>query len=196
MVGFGPKQAWLAVRDGEAAAVVAALALRDLGEAGWRAAVDMAYLTVDRLLLTPPLPGAGGTRWLLVAGRWLLDESTVDIAALSGRLGREVQSFATYRVHELHRWARARDGALVRAFAFRGDLGEVIRWTGEPDPAERAIGLPASLDGSPGADLPDAGPDLLVGEADVLRLAGAWSVDPSTLDGQPAPGPARVAAAP
>lgn len=189
MVGFGPKQAWLAVRDGEAAAILTALGLRDLGEAGWRTAVDMAYLTVDRLVVTPPLPGAGGADWLLLAGRWLLDPSAVDVAELSGRLGREVQSFATYRVHELHRWSRAVDGALVRAFAYRGDLGEVTRWTGEPDPAERAIGLTAGPDGGPGADL-------LIGEADVLRLAGMWSVDPSTLDDQPAPGPARVAAAP
>lgn len=187
MVGFGPKQAWLAVRGGDAAVVVVALGLRDLGEVGWRTGVDMAYLTDDRLLLTPPLPGAGGTDWVLVAGRWLLDESSVDVAALSARLGREVQAFATYRTHEVHRWQRAVDGVLVRAFGFRGDTGEVTRWTGEPDAAERAAGLPASL---------AAEPDVLVGEVDVLRLAGAWSVDPTTLEGRPAPGPPRVAAVP
>jgi hypothetical protein len=186
MVGFGPKQAWLAVQGGDASAIVAALGLRDLGEVDWRTGLDMAYLTDDRLVLTPPLPGAGGTNWVLVAGRWLLVESAVDAAALSAKLGREVQAFATYRTHEVHRWERALGGVLVRAFGFRGDTGEVTRWTGEPDAAERGIGLPESLDGEP---------DVLVGEADVLGLAGAWSIDPTTLEGQPAPGPLRVAAA-
>jgi hypothetical protein len=72
MVGFGPKQAWLAIREGDVTKVLDALALRDLGPVSWRDAVDVAYLTDDRLLLTPLLPGAGGARWLLVAGRWLL----------------------------------------------------------------------------------------------------------------------------
>jgi len=49
-----------------------------------------------------------------------------------------------------------------------------------------AIGLPASLDGDV---------DVLVGETDVMRVAAAWSVDPTALDGRPASGPLRVAAA-
>ena len=39
MVGFGGKQAWLAVRDGEPSALLAALGLRDLGEVPWRDAM-------------------------------------------------------------------------------------------------------------------------------------------------------------
>jgi hypothetical protein len=34
----------------------------------------------------------------------------------------------------------------------------------------------------------------MVGEDDVMRVAEAWSVDPSSLDGDPAPGPLRVTA--
>ncbi|MDT5023769.1 MAG: hypothetical protein QOE61_195, partial [Micromonosporaceae bacterium] len=64
---------------------------------------------------------------------------------------------------------------------------EVTDWRGDPDDTELAIGLPATLD-------PDSA--VLVSEADVMRVAGAWSVDPSALDGLPAPGPLRVAAAP
>jgi hypothetical protein len=192
MVGFGPKQAWLAVRHGDAAAVGAALGLRDLGPVSWRAGVDLAYLTDDRLVLTPPLPGAGtgagvgDVPWLLVTGRWLLRPAAApDVAALSARLGTEVQFFASYRVGERHRWERAVDGALVRAFAYVGEAGEVTRWEGDPDDAETAIGLPGTLDDDV---------DVLVAEDDVLRLAGAWSVDPSALDGRPAPGPLRAAA--
>lgn len=191
MVGFGSKQAWLAIRDGEPARVMEALGLRDLGPVPWRQGVDLAYLTDDRLVLTPPLPGAGtaaGARWLLVAGRWLLRAGArVDVVELSAVLGTEVQLFATYRVGESHRWERAVDGELVRAFGYVGETGEVTEWRGEPDETERAIGLP---DGEDEAD------DLLVSERDVLRMAGAWSVDPSALDGGPAPGPLRAAAVP
>jgi hypothetical protein len=186
MVGFGGKQAWLAVRDGDPAAIIAALGLRDLGEAPWREGVDLAYLTDDRVAVTPPLPGAGAT-WALAVGRWLLRPDTVvDVTDLSERLHTEVQFFATHRVTELHRWQRAIDGTLERSFGYVGQSGEVTSWHGEPDPAERDAGLPATFDD-------DA--TVLVSEQDVLRVAHAWSVDPSGLDARPAPGPLRIAAA-
>ena len=196
MVGFGPKQAWLAVREGTAEPVAHALGLRDLGPVPWRSGVDLAYLTDDRLVLTPPLPGAGGARWLLVAGRWLLLQADrpVDVAVLSATLRTEVQFFATYRVGELHRWARARDGRLVRSFGFRGEDGEVTDWQGEPDAVETAMGLPVEGPAPDGAG--DVPPEILVSEHDVMRLAGAWSVDPTSLDSRPAPGPLHAAAAP
>jgi len=188
MVGFGSKQAWLAIREGDADRVIAALELRDLGPVPWRDGVDLAYLTDDRLVLTPPLPGAGDAPWLLVTGRWLLRAGArVDIVELSAALGTEVQLFATYRVGESHRWERAVDGELVRAFGYVGETGEITEWRGSPDGTERAIGLP---------DAPDDEADLLVSESDVLRVAGAWSVDPSALDGRPAPGPLRATAVP
>jgi hypothetical protein len=188
MVGFGPKQAWLAVRDGDPVAVADVLGLRDLGPVPWRNGIDLAYLTDDRLVLTPPLPGSGGSNWLLVTGRWLLRADTdPDTAYLSAVLGTEVQFFATYRVSELHRWERAVGGALVRRFGYVGETGDVIAWRGVPDEVETAIGLPP---------VPDPDTDILVGEDDVLRLARAWSVDPTSLDALPAPGPLRAAAAP
>jgi hypothetical protein len=188
MVGFGFKQAWLAIREVDSGALIRALRLRDLGPVPWREGIDLAYLTDDRLAVTPPLPGAGGAPWTLVAGRWLMRPAgEPDPAALSAALGTEVQFFATYRVSELHRWSRAADGVLVREFEYVGELGEVKRWHGVPDAMETAIGLPPS---------PSPEVDVLVSEADVMRLAGAWSVDPTTLDARPAPGRLRVAAAP
>src|ERR1700730_18019850 len=90
MVGFGSKQAWLAVRDGDQATPTAVMGLHDLGEVSWRNGVDLAYLTDDRLAVTPPLPGADGASWVLVTGRWLLSpRSTVDIQELSAALDRE-----------------------------------------------------------------------------------------------------------
>lgn len=187
MVGFGGKQAWLAIRDGDPATVLDALRLRDLGDVPWREGIDIAHLTDDRVAVTPPLPGARNTPWVLAAGRWLLrPDVAVDIVELSARLHTEVQFFATHRVTELHRWQRAVDGELVRAFGYIGQTGDVTSWHGDPDPAERAAGLPGIL---------DAETDVLVSEHDVLQVAGAWSIDPTTLTGRPAPGPLRIGAA-
>ena len=191
MVGFGGKQAWLAVRsapgnDDDPARVLAALGLRDLGTVPWRDGMDLAHLTDDRVAVTPPLAGARDTFWVLAAGRWLIRPGTpVDVIGLSATLGTEVQFFATHRVTELHRWHRAADGEPVRIFGYVGQTGEVTSWHGEPDPAERDAGLPAALDEET---------TVLVSEPDVLRVANAWSIDPTTLAGRPAPGPLRVGA--
>ena len=188
MVGFGPKQAWLAVRGRDPGTVVEALGLRDLGPVPWREGLDLAHLTDDRLAVTPPLPGARDNDWILVAGRRLFTiPGTVEAVALSVALATEVQFFATHRVGEQHRWVRAVDGVLVRAFDFVGEIGEVKEWRGDPDEAERALGLPES---------PPDDAMLVVGEDDVARLAGRWSIDPTALDGRPAPGPLHLAAAP
>ncbi|GAA3902507.1 hypothetical protein Aau02nite_66860 [Amorphoplanes auranticolor] len=188
MVGFGGKQAWLAVRDGDPEQVLAALGLRDLGEVSWRAGVDLAHLSDDRVAVTPALPGARDTSWVLATGRYLLRPDTVvDVVELSARLHTEVQFFATHRVTESHRWQRAVDGELVRTFGYVGQTGDVTSWHGDPDPAERAAGLPASF--------VDEESTVLVSEHDVLRVADGWSIDPSGLDGRKAPGPLRVGAA-
>ena len=187
MVGFGGKQAWLAVRDGDPNDVIRALGLRDLGSVPWRDGIDLAHLTDDRVAVTPALPGARDTTWVLAVGRHLLRPGAgVDVAALSARLHTEVQFFATHRVTEMHRWQRAVRGTPVRTFGYVGQTGEVTSWHGDPDPAERDAGLPAVFDD-------DA--TVLVAEQDVLKVANAWSMDPTTLTGRPAPGPIRVGAA-
>ncbi len=184
MVGFGGKQAWLAVAGDDPVAVIEALGLRDLGPVPWREGIDLAHLTDDRVAVTPPLPGARDIGWILATGRRFL-ATGVDVVELSATLGTEVQFFATHRVTELHRWQRAVKGEPVRTFGYVGQSGEVTSWHGEPGPAEREIGLPAELD-------EDA--TVLVGEKDVLRVADAWSIDPTTLTGRPAPGPLRLGA--
>jgi hypothetical protein len=98
-VGFGPKMAWLAVRA-EPDQAIEALGLRDLGDVPARTGLDLAHFTDDRVAVVAVDP------WTLVAGKWLFRWN--GIAALSMRLGAEVQYFATDRSLVLHRWARAR----------------------------------------------------------------------------------------
>ncbi|MGI5237648.1 hypothetical protein [Dactylosporangium sp. CA-139066] len=96
--GFGPKMAWLAVRA-EPQLVMDALELKDLGVVEPRTGLDLAHFTDDRVVV------AVVDQWCLVAGKWLFRWS--GIAALSMRLGAEVQYFATDRSLVIHRWARA-----------------------------------------------------------------------------------------
>ena len=191
MVGFGFKQAWLGLRDVDVNAAVAALGASDLGTVDWQQGIDLAYLTDDRIAITPPLAGAGGD-WTLVVGRsFFAEDRTPNIVELSARLGTEVQFFATHRVVEAHFWERAVAGKLVRAFRYVGETGEIARWYGEPDATELEIGLPSAYETDAA---PEDSPDVIVDEADVMTVAAAWSVDPMRLDGRPATAPLHVAA--
>jgi hypothetical protein len=193
MVGFGFKQAWLAVRDPVLVDdIVGALGASDLGAVDWQQGIDLAYLTDNRLAITPPLADAAGVAWTLVVGRlFFADGGAPDIVELSGRLGTEVQFFATHRVVEAHFWERAVAGRLIRSFRYVGETGDITQWSGEPDATELAIGLPRSFDTD--AE-PEDQPDVVVDEDDVMTIAAAWSLDPTQLDGQPAPGRVHVAA--
>jgi len=194
MVGFGFKQAWLALRQpvGDAAEICAALGAKDLGTVDWQQGIDLAYLTDNRIAITPPLAGASGVSWTLVVGRlFFADAGMPDIVELSGQLGTEVQFFATHRMVEAHFWERGVEGRLVRSFRYVGETGEITRWYGEPDATELAIGLPPAFDTE--AE-PEDQPNVVVDEDDVMTVAAAWSLDPTQLDGQAAPGPIHVAA--
>jgi hypothetical protein len=56
MAAFGGKQAWLAIRSGEPELTIAVLGLRDLGPLSWRAGIDLAYFTDDRVIRRLPFP--------------------------------------------------------------------------------------------------------------------------------------------
>lgn len=196
MAGFGYKTGWLAIRDGDLADVLGKLGGKILDVADpWQEGVDRAYDEADIVVATPLLIGTDGGAWLLVAGRWVASEhDSTDIAALSVALGSEVQRFVTHRVVDRHGWERAVGGALVRSFEYVGESGEVTRWHGDPDEVELRVGLPATfdLDHGPGSD----SGCLVVDEDDVMRVAAAWSLDPTTLEGQPATAPLTVAQLP
>jgi hypothetical protein len=184
MHGFGYKTGWLAIRGGEAEEVVAALGGEMAGTVGWSEGVRASYNAEDTVMVTPPLPGRDGETWTLVAGSYILLHRSLDIARLSADLGTEVQRFGTHRVSEGHCWERAVNGVRVRYFEYEGGKGVSPDSFGEPDQTERAIGL--------AEDMSPVGV-LFVGEEDVMAIAGAWSVDPTSLDGAPAAAPLVLA---
>jgi hypothetical protein len=179
MRGFGYKTGWLAIRDVSARETLRALGCQGVGPIGWDDGVRRAYAEDGVLVATPPL----GDGWTLVMGRWVASRADLDVAQLSTTFDREVQLFVSHRVVDLHRWDRAIDGVLIRSFEYLGEKGRVTRWHGEPDEPEDSVGV------SSAAHL--AG-QVTVAEDDVMRVAGDWSVDPTSLEGLAATGPMQV----
>jgi len=172
-VGFGYKIAWLAVRDRTHRDIAGALGINVTGQQDWGAAVDFAY--AGGWLITPMI-----NSWTLAAStRAFMDEDNEmpqRVEELSRTLG-EVQYFGTHRVVDYHAWAHARDGEMVRAFAYLGERGETQCNFGAPSPVERTLGICGLR-----PRLPD--------EADVMSVAAAWSMNPqvfesTTMDGMP-----------
>jgi hypothetical protein len=104
---------------------------------------------------------------------------------LAGGEQREAQYFATHRVVESHTWARAVRGRLVRGYGWVGERGETLWDEGEQTPEERDLGFRFFDEQSPEASQEDywARQDLRYPDEEcVLRLAGAWSLDPTALE--------------
>jgi hypothetical protein len=163
---FGPKIGWIAVRGSSADAVARVLGLRDIRTASWDDGIETAYR--EGVFVGPPVEG-----WVFAAGVDIL-HLEVDPAALSRQLGSQVQLFRTYRGVGYCEWSRAENGIVTREARSGDEAGEAHQ-SGEPTEAERALGL----------DDPEAGG---YGEDDVFAIAGAWSLDPTTLHDHPSDG--------
>lgn len=168
-VPFGYKCAWLAISTEDSEAVVQALALRHVHKSGWQKGIESAY--GGEVFVTPPLQG-----WVLVVSSRLPDipdrTRPDELAPLVKTLGKkfpQVQYFGTHRVVEYHGWLRATQGEIVRRYAYLGERGETLCDEGKRTEEETKLGLIYN-----DCKFPK--------EQDVMRLAGAWSIDPTTLD--------------
>ncbi|MEO6807799.1 MAG: hypothetical protein ABI353_01620 [Isosphaeraceae bacterium] len=144
--------------------------------------------------MTPPIQG-----WTLAVGGVGSIPETGDpewptwLAALSERLG-VVQYYCTHRVVELHAWAKAEQGRIIRAYAYVGESGETLINIGDPTPDEIKLGFhffdepraSASEIEAHWAKINEAGPEEAGGslpdEESVMSLAGRWGLDPTRLD--------------
>ncbi len=168
-VPFGYKCAWLAIKTEDSTAVVRALGLQNVRTSGWQKGVDSAYN--GEVFVTPPVKG-----WVLAASVSLpeiADKSRPDqlsplVKSLVKKLP-DVQYFGTHRVVEYHGWLRATKGEIVRRYAFLGERGETLSDEGKRTDEETELGLIFNDEKFPN-------------EQHVMKLAGAWSVDPSRLD--------------
>lgn len=181
-VPFGPKMAWLALDTTNTEAAAAALGLQGARPATWAEGIEAAHRS--SLFVTPPLAD-----WTLVLGTALFppDRAEAFVKPLLERLSREfgeAQYFCTHQDFELHIWARARQGRLVRGYGWLGQKDLTLWDEGRPTQEERDLGF-RSFDGR--SPVVEQGPDKNVAppdEGSVMQLASLWSVDPTTLDEQ------------
>lgn len=178
--GFGPRLVWLAFRGVGPEAVTRGLDLREPTASTWADGLKAAY--AGRVFVTPPLGDAG---WVLAASTRFpdpgdkkhTDAATPALVHLSQLFG-EVQYFATYDVLDLHAWARFVKGSAVRKIAYLGADSAYVWAEGAPTPEERKLGIVYA--GDPKGDKQPS-------EENVFAVAGAWSVDPTTLQSRNLP---------
>lgn len=188
---FGYKMSWLAIRTTSTPDVIEALGLTDLTVANWQSGIGAAYSDVlgnTHVFISPPVQG-----WTFVVGLPLPpplglrfhDACSPFLLGLGGRFN-DVQYFFSYPPIDYFAWARVIDGRLVRSFA-ASDEG-VIWSKGRTTTAERTLGLRLfdlrGVEGRQG----DAGGHLVLHptEDHVMRLAAAWSLDPTRIETVPA----------
>jgi hypothetical protein len=144
-ISFGYKNHWLAISKAEPRDVAEALDLQQVGPSTWREGVDRSHAVESSdwqvVFVSPPLQG-----WTLVVG----GSSAIPQAGnnnwfpflcdLSARFG-IVQYFGNHRVVGYVAWAKAVNGALIRAFGYSGESGETLIEYGDITREEEELGI-------------------------------------------------------
>jgi len=182
---FGYRACWLAFPAAEPDAVAAALELEHAFPSNWQRGLRIAYDRDDVVFVTPPVRGH-----VLAVGRGLPSfggesHGNGDLLMFLRDLGKLLPTFfyfGTHRIVEYQAWSMIKDGAVIRAYGYLGEGMETLIDFGEPTSEEVGQGLcfPASSGQAAEEENPSS-----PGEEDVMRLAGAWSVDPTSLENEP-----------
>lgn len=176
---FEAPSRWLAVRGQNLHAIQSALAVHNPRACSWSDALATPF--EPRLFISPPVRG-----WILVMGCDLpdpaddIDECFKFLTGLSRKLG-EVQFFSRNRAVGHHGWARVENGQIVRAYAWAGETS----WNqGTPSEAERDLKLfcVPYTESSETLGLTER-EQLALNTERVVRLAAAWSIDPTSVEG-------------
>jgi hypothetical protein len=178
-VPFGFKIGWIAVKSVDTAKLVSSFNVRSPRSATWQEGIDTAYKKSDLAYFTPPVD-----RWVCIVGEWALGQGDrVSVQSIAKRIVElrsmfgEAHAYATHRVIEYHHWMVAKEGLLLRRFAYLGESGEVLANDGPLTAAERKLRF---------FNLPRE--QWQPNEADVMAVASAWSFDPTLLSPQSGPG--------
>lgn len=183
--GFGFKNTWWALPCADTEAVVDAIRLQEPQPANWQTGIDQAY--ENNVFVTPAVDG-----WTLITGCQLppmgqhaRDELIEPLIHLSALFGTALV-FSTHRVVEYHVWAKAEDGALVRAYGYVGEPGRTFWDEGPLTSEEEVLGFTFFDERCPEAqnDLYWEREDLRYpDEMCVMDIAREWSVSPYDFEG-------------
>ena len=176
---FEAPSRWLAVRSQNPHAIQAALGVQHPRACSWSDALATPF--EPRLFISPPVDG-----WIVVMGCDLpdpaddIDECFKFLSGLSHKLG-EVQFFSRNRAVAHHGWARLSAGKVLRAYAW---AGETLWNQGEVTAAERELKLRCLAYAQNAEAFGLAERELLALNTErVVRLAAAWSIDPTAVEG-------------
>ena len=175
---FSPPGRWLAIKNGNAPDVLAALGLHNPTPCSWEDGLSAA--PEHKLFISPPVTG-----WTLVLGSELpdpaqdVDECFRFVVELSRKLG-QVQFFSANRSINAHAWVHASHGRIIRAYAW---AGKTVWNQGKITAMELELGLKCFDYGEAPerANFARSEPHRSNAEK-VSHLAGCWSVDPTSID--------------
>lgn len=173
-VPFGYKMGWIAVKSTSTSKVASSVGLRSPRSANWREGIDAAYNN-GLVFVAPPVSG-----WVCIVGEPTMHKNgnpsveaiSKGVESLSSTFG-EAQGFASHRVIEYHHWILAKEGRLIRCFAYIGETGELLANDGPLTDAEGRLRF-----------FKLSKEQWQPSEADVMAVAGAWSFDPTQLTPQ------------
>jgi hypothetical protein len=175
---FEPPTRWLAVRAQTPQAIQSALGVQHPRACSWSDALARPF--EPRLFISPPVNG-----WVVVMGCDLpdpsddIDECFKFLANLSQKLG-EVQFFSRNRAVGHHGWARLNAGKVLRAYAW---AGETLWNQGAATVSERELNMRCFGYTDDAEALGYAEREVLALNTErVVRLAAAWSLDPTSID--------------
>ena len=170
---------WLAIRGRHPHEVEVALGVQHARVCSWGDAIAAPF--EPRLFISPPVNG-----WIVVMGCDLpdpaddVDECFKFLTALSHRLG-EVHFFARNRAVSHHAWAQLDNGQVKRAYAW---AGETLWNQGPLTKAERDLEVRCLNYAQSSESFGWSARGLLTANTDkVVRLAAAWSLDPTSVEG-------------
>jgi len=176
---FEAPSRWLAVRSRNPQCIQAALGVQHARACSWSDALATPF--EPRLFISPPVNG-----WIVVMGCDLpdpaddVDECYKFLAQLSQRLG-EVQFFVRNRAVSHHGWVRMDASKVLRAYVW---AGETLWNQGPMTEAERELKMRCLTYAENTEVLGYASRELLSQNTDrVVRLAAAWSLDPTSVEG-------------
>jgi hypothetical protein len=183
-LGFGYKNAWIAIKADDPEKVAKALKISELRIANWRSGLAIAddyYLS--HVFISPVIKG-----WVFVIGLALPssgdschEEKCLPFLEEIGQTFDAVFFFCTHRIVEYHAWARVDKGKISRAYAYLGERGESIWNIGEKTIEEQNLKFKFFADEpheGEGDDYWKREDLTFPDEDDVIKIAEAWTLNP------------------
>ncbi|MDX1958243.1 MAG: hypothetical protein SFU98_06700 [Leptospiraceae bacterium] len=173
-VGFGYKCQWIVVKSNDFYKLLSILNFDENYSSNWKSGIESAYS--GNYFVSPPING-----WIFIVNSIMpfIDTREKDnpinlVKILSKEFG-ESYYFGTHRIVDYHSWIKAKNGNIIRAYAYLGETGNILIDQGELTKEEINNNMYFSKLTGVNAEYPN--------EEDVLKISSDWSIS-SQLDGK------------